>query len=70
MNYLYVGFAKEADEHVNEDGNYVEQETGPVIDLESRHEGSYQHEEDAPRSQDGTSHQQCLRGKHGDYWSC
>jgi hypothetical protein len=64
LKYLYVRFAKEADQQVNEDGHYVDQEAGPVIDLESRHEGSYQHEEDVSWSQDGTSHHESLRSKH------
>jgi hypothetical protein len=69
LNYLYVRFAKETDEHVYEDGHYVEHEAGPVIDLERSHEGSYQHEEDVSWSQDGTSHHQSLRGKHNNITS-
>lgn len=61
MTYLYVGFAEEADEHINEDGHNVEHETGPIIDFECCHEGSDQHQEDVAWSQNGTPHHQDLQ---------
>lgn len=62
MSHLYFLFAEEADKHVYEDRYDVIQETGPVIDLESCHKSSHQHEEDVAWSQNGTPEQDSLRG--------
>lgn len=53
--YLYVRFAREADDHEEQDGNDVVVKAGPVIDFEGRHEGAYQHEEDRAGSQNCTT---------------
>jgi len=54
--YLYVRFARETDDHEEQDGNDVVVETGPVVDFESSYEGTHQHEEDRAGSQNRTTY--------------
>lgn len=58
--YLNVRLAGEANQHESEDRDDVVVETGPVVDLESCHEGSHQHEKYRAGSEDGAAHQQYL----------
>jgi len=39
--YLYVRFAREADDHEEQDGNDVVVEAGPVVDFEGRYKGTH-----------------------------
>lgn len=53
--YLHIWFARETDDHKEQDGDNVVIETGPIVNLEGRHESSHQHEEDRAGSQDCTT---------------
>lgn len=53
--YLHVRFARETDDHEEQDGNNIVIEASPIINLESRHECTHQHEEDRAWSQDRTT---------------
>ena len=59
--YLKFGFGDETDEHEEQDGDHVGEETGPVVDTESGHEGTDQHEENRSRTQDSSGHQHSLK---------
>lgn len=43
--HLYVGFTSKTNYHKQQNGNNVVVEAGPIVDLESSHERTYQHEE-------------------------
>lgn len=49
--YLHVRFARETDDHEEQDGDNVVIEAGPIVDFEGRYEGAHQHEEDCAGSQ-------------------
>jgi len=53
--YLYVRFAREADDHEEQDGNNVVVEAGPVVDFEGRYKGTHQHEENRAGTQNRTT---------------
>ena len=61
MTYLVIRFSDEADEHEDENGPQVVDETGPVVDTESGYEGTHQHEENGTRTQNSSAHQHTLR---------
>lgn len=53
--YLYIRFAREADDHKEQDGNDVVVEAGPVVDFEGCHKGTHQHKKDRAGSQNRTT---------------
>lgn len=65
---LIVGFSNEADEHEEQNRPQVVEETGPVIDAESSHEGTHQHEENGTRTQNGAAHQHTLQSTRHYYF--
>jgi hypothetical protein len=61
MSHLYSIFTEVADKHVDEDRHNVEQGTGQVVEIESCHESSHDHEENAAWSENRTNEQDTLR---------
>lgn len=55
QTHLDIGFASETNEHEQKDGNDIVIEAGPVVDFESSHEGSHQHEKYRSRSKNRTT---------------
>jgi len=53
--YLHVCFARETDDHEEQDGDNIVIEASPIVNLEGRHEGSHQHEEDRAGPQNRTT---------------
>lgn len=53
--YLHVRFARKTDNHEEQDGDNIVIEASPIVNLEGRHEGTHQHEEDRAGSQNRTT---------------
>jgi hypothetical protein len=66
VSHLYSFLTEVADKHVDEDRHNVVQETGPVVELESCHKSSHQHEQDVAWSQNRTNEQDNLRREMGE----
>lgn len=60
ISYLDIRFTGETNKHEQQNRPNVVVETGPIVDLESRHEGPHQHKEYSTGTQDGTTHKQNL----------
>jgi len=58
---LYFWFADEADEHEEQDRDYVVLEARPVVYMEGSNKRSYQHKKDGARTKDRASHQHYLQ---------
>lgn len=53
--YLHIRFTRETNNHEEQDGDNIVIEASPIVNLEGRHEGTHQHEEDRARSQNRTT---------------
>jgi hypothetical protein len=58
--YLNFGFGDKADNHEEKNGDQVVDETTPVVNAESSHEGTHQHEENSSWTENSTTHQHAL----------
>ena len=66
---LRFRFGCQAHDHEQEDGNQVQDETCPLVNLESRTHGSDNHQEDGARTDDRTDHQQNLKNSINFYYT-
>jgi hypothetical protein len=63
VSHLYSFFTEVTDKHVDEDRHNVVEETAQVVEPESCHKSSHQHEQDVAWSENRTSEQDNLERK-------